>query len=170
MLPSFLKTIHIFLLLASAFATVGQDRNKKPRELDDYVPRTLKELSQREANKPETINENLVIQGDIVPSRVRIAYEVSSKPLTQNKKELIRHWANRYAGATEFYTRPYETEVLFSEGEQKYWLVVRKEFLPMFEKELKKGDVVDLFLIKLGSVKNDDTWEPVLLAEKVLKP
>jgi len=143
---------------------------KKPRELADYAPRTLNELAQLKAASVENINENITIQGDIVPSRVKVVYEGTSRPLIEIRKDAIGEWTRRYAGAPEFYTRHYETEVLFSEGEGKYWLVVRKELLPAFEKGLKKGDVVELYLIKLGGVRNGDTWESVLLVEKFTKP
>src|SRR5829696_5957580 len=162
-----MKISFFFLVLLIMFAQGGV---KKPRELADYTPRTLNELAQLNAASVENVNGNIIVQGDIVPSRVRVVYEGTSKPLVKIRKNAIGEWTRRYAGAPEYYTRHYETEVLFSEGERKYWLVVRKELLPVFEKELKKGDVVELYLIKLGGVRNGDTWESVLLVEKFTKP
>lgn len=157
----------VFAILSNLFAQVGP---KKPRELDDYTPRTLEEISQLQGNVTESSNKNVTIHGEIFPTRVTVVYEVSSRPLGQNKKDTIRAWANRFAGAPETYTRPYLHEVLFSENGRKYWLAVREEFLPKFAQELKKGDTVELFLIKLGSARKGQKWEPVLLAEKFFKP
>ena len=149
---------------------VVQGGIKKPRELADYTPRTLKALSLTQLKEIENMNENRLIQSDIVPSRIRVVYEATSRPLSQNKKDLIGDWARRFAGAPETYTRPYENEVTFSEDGEQYWLAIRKEFVTRFEQELKKGETVDLFVIKLGSVRTADQWEPVLLVEKFAKP
>ena len=143
---------------------------KKPREFGDYAPGTLKEISERKGTAAENSNKNIVIHGEIFPTRVTAVYEGTSRPLPQNKKDAIAAWANRFAGAPETYTRPYQQEVLFSENGRKFWLALRTEFLPKFEQELKKGDTVDLFLIKFGSARAGKEWEPVLLVEKLLKP
>ena len=60
--------------------------------------------------------------------------------------------------------------MLFNEGGTDYWLAVRKEALPRYERELKKGDAVDLYLIRVGAAKTSGGWEPVLLIENVRKP
>ena len=160
----------LFLALIIVESVFAQAGNKKPRELADYMPRTLKELAEVNSKKTETVKNDVMIQNDIVPSRVRVIYEANSRRLGQSQKDVISEWAGRFAGAPEFYTRPYESEALFSEDGEKYWLAVRKEFLPRFEQELKKGDAADLFVIKLGSVRNEGKWQPVLLVEKFVKP
>jgi hypothetical protein len=160
------------LLVTFALATsiLAQARPKKPRELADYTPRTLNEIAQLKGASAETSSKNVVIQGEIFPTRVKVVYEHTSRAVSTSTKNAIAAWANRYAGAPQTYTDPYEREVVFSENGQRYWLAVRKEFLPRFEEELSKGDTVELFLIKLGSARNGDKWEPVLLVEKFLKP
>lgn len=163
-------SLSVFLLLAIVGSLFAQVRNKKARELGDYAPATLRELAEARSAKIENIKNDLMIQNDIVPSRVRVVYEGNPKPLSQQKKAVIREWAARFAGAPELYTRPFETEVLFAEDGEKYSLVVRKEFVSQFEQVLKQGDTVDLFIIKLGSVKASQKWEPVLLVEKFVKP
>lgn len=167
-----MKAKFLFSLLATfALATslLAQARPKKPRELADYTPRTLNEISQLKGTSAETFNKNVVIQGEIFPTRVKVVYEFTSRALSTSTKNAVAAWANRYAGAVETYTVPYKREVVFSENGQRYWLAVRNELLTRFEEELKKGDTVELFLIKLGSARNGKKWEPVLLVEKFLK-
>ena len=149
--------------MAASVVGVAAQTNKKPRQQDDYKPRTLKELAELKTTT-ETIKDDVMIQGDIVPSRATVVYEGESRPISQNKKDAIAAWAARYAGMPEFYTGPYETELLFSEGERKYWLAVKK---PQSGKQFTKGQRLDLHLIKLGSVKTGDTWEPLLLVERI---
>jgi len=61
--------------------------------------------------------------------------------------------------------------MLFTENGESHWLAVRNEFLPQFEQELKKGDAIELFVIKLGSARDEaNKLVPVLLVEKYLKP
>src|SRR5712691_9959788 len=83
-----------FLLLGGlAFAQeAGQAGNKKPRTLDDYQPRTLKEIV---AMKPDPKDlrdkqDRLVVTADDLPSRVRVTYTGSTRLIPQFKKEAIR--------------------------------------------------------------------------------
>ena len=171
----------LFLLFLSLTATIlayGQGP-KKPRTEADYDPRTLRELSTlqpppfAEALK-ERDNEDLavIVHGELLPSRVKVVYDGAIRPLNEKKKEVILSWSNKFAGAPEFYTVPYQTEMLFTENGESYWLAVRTEFLPKFQQELKKGEAVELFLIKMGNVRierTDEKLEPVVLIEKYLK-
>lgn len=173
----------LFVLLLSLTATIlaYAQGEKKPRTLDDYRPRTLKDLSTllpdcvaaAVADSVASGNKDLsvIFHGDLLPTRVKVFYDGTTRPLAEGKKGIIKNWADQFAGVPEFYTVPYATEVLFTEDGQSYWLAVRKEFLPKFEEELKKGETVELFLIKLGNVRmerNDEKLEPVLLVEKYL--
>ena len=126
------------LVLTVAGSMLAQAGPKKPRELDDYTPRTLADISQLQGSVIESSNKNVSIHGEIFPTRVKVIYEGNSRPLNQNKKATIAAWANRFAGAPETYNRPYQQEVLFTENGQKYWLAVRTEFLSRFAQELKK--------------------------------
>jgi hypothetical protein len=173
------QSSYLFLLLALLLGSnlaYGQDslgpKPKKPRTADDYEPRTLKELvtkgsdAESRGNKEET----MIVHPDILPSRVRVTYTGSARPLPQNKKEVLRQWARLYAGSPESYTEPYETEMLFTENGAEYWLAVRKKSLPQFEQELKRGEVVDLYLIRVGAAKTPADWELMLLVENFQKP
>lgn len=159
------------LLLCAATAG-GQDtpgaRPKRPRTRDDYKPRTLKDVAspgrgaQSRGNKEET----LIVEADILPSRVRVRYAGSARPLPPSKKEVLRQWARLYAGLPESYAGPYETELLFAGDGAELWLAVRRDdpFLRS-GRELRRGDEFELFLIRVGAAKESDKWEPVLLIE-----
>ena len=170
-----------FLLLLSLTAAILANAQgpKKPRTEEDYYPRTLRQLSVLQsppfaAALKERDNKDLavIVHGELFPSRAQVLYEGTTRPLTQGKKDVILLWSNQFAGAPEFYTTPYQTEMLFIENGEKYWLAVRTESVPKFEQELKKGEAVELFLIKMGSTrieKTDEKLEPVILVEKYLK-
>lgn len=170
----------LVLLLASVSATIlaHTQGEKKPRTEADYRARTLLELTTLQpdniANSPDYKDASpssirTVVHADLLPSRVKALYDGTKRPAVEIKKSVIKEWANKFAGVPEFYTVPYQHEMLFTEDGKNHWLVVNTEFLSKFEQELKKGEAVDLFLIKLGNAQIDGNLEPVLLVEKFVK-
>lgn len=174
-----MSRLYIFVLLLTlvgAMVPAYAQGEKKPRTEADYRWRTLRELTTLQPDylgeprvKDHDPNVRMIVHADLLPSRVKVRYDGTTRPLVQLKKQVIESWANHHAGAPEFYTVPYQTEMLFTEEGKSYWLIVRKDSLPRFEKELKKGETVELFLIKLGNARTDDKLEPVLLVEKFVK-
>jgi len=162
------------LLIAGATLTYAQGE-KKPRTIADYQPRTLQELTNLlpepfraelaargvEGNK----DLKLIVHGELFPSRVKVVYSGTQRPLVEDKRNLIISWANQFAGMPEFYTVPYQTELLFTEGVEKYWLAVHKDLLA---RDWKQGEGLELCVIKLGNVRIGAEFEPVLLVEKVV--
>jgi len=162
------------LLIAGATLTYAQGE-KKPRTIADYQPRTLQELTNLlpepfraelaargvEGNK----DLKLIVHGELFPSRVKVVYSGEKRPLPEDKRAVVSGWANKFAGMPEFYTVPYQTELLFTEGAEKYWLAVHKDLLAQ---EWKQGEALELCVIKLGNVRIGDEFEPVLLVEKVV--
>ncbi len=144
---------------------------KKARTPEDYTTRTLKDL---DAIKAESDlgdkQERLIVNAAILPSRVRLVYGGGTRELPWIKKEVIRQWARLYAGNQEHYTKPYETELLFEEAGVHHWIAVPERSLPQLKEKLKKGDEVELFLIRLGKAQNGTEWEPVLLVEDFALP
>ncbi|HLL73415.1 MAG TPA: hypothetical protein VK363_18390 [Pyrinomonadaceae bacterium] len=172
------KLLHVVLLLmfllSGGVSAYGQSSplpvNKKPRTQDDYGPRTLKEIAATgttaggqhdEANK-------MILHGNVLPSRVRVTYTGSSRPLPRNRRDVLAKWAARFAGDPAHYTVPYDTEMLFIENGAKHWLAVRKNFAAQAGKKLKKGEAVYLYLIRLGGVRTGDGWEWLMLVENYL--
>jgi hypothetical protein len=170
------KLSHMLLLLAlivGSSVARGQEPAgpKKARTAEDYEPRTLKEVVKNSASGESRGDkkDSLKIYGDISPSRVSVTYTGSSRPLPQVKRDVLLQWARLYAGFPEGFTAPYETEMLFVEKGVKYWLAVRKEALPHLRKEMKKGDPVELFLIRLGAARSSHRWESMILVESFQK-
>lgn len=164
----------LMLSLTGATVTYGQGE-KKPRTVADYRPRMLRELA---TIMPETFRAALaergvegnkdmkqIVHGELFPSRVKAVYSGTKRPLLEDKRNLIIGWANQFAGAPQFYTAPYQTELLFTEGDESYWLAVRKELLTV---DWNQGETLELCVIKLGNVRIGDQFEPVLLVERVI--
>ena len=169
--------LYLFLLLlsiAGATLTYGQGE-KKPRTIADYYPRTLRELTNllpdafRAALAERGVEGNkdmkLIVHGELFPSRVKVVYSGTQRPLLEDKRSVIIGWANKFAGSPEFYTKPYQTELLFAEGNEKYWLAVHNNLLVQ---DWKQGEALELCVIKMGNVRIGDEFEPVLLVEQVI--
>jgi hypothetical protein len=159
--------------LSSALAYgqgVIQAGNKTPRTLDDYQPRTLKEIV---AMKPDPKDlrdkeDRLVVTADDLPSTVRVTYTGSTRSIPQFKKEAIRQWARLYAGSVEHYTEPYQSEMLFIEDGVGYWLDVQKNSR-LAAKELAKGETLNLYLVRVGAAIGDK-YDWTLLVEDFREP
>jgi hypothetical protein len=150
-------------------ASFGQSPpgSKKARTPDDYQPRALKEVVAKSRGDVET---GVVLHGDLLPSRVRVTYKGSTRPLPKDRKDVLQQWTQRFAGSPEHYTVPYKTEMLFTEDGVEHWLAVRKNLIPRLAKELKRGETLDLFVIRLGAVRVGGGWEEVILVESFRKP
>ena len=171
----------LFLLLLSLTASLltYAQTPPKPRTEEDYNPRTLKELSMlypayiaKALKEHDTKYPDIIVHTDLLPSRVKVIYEGTTRPINQTKKNVIRSWANRPEAASQLDVTPYQTEMLFTENNENYWLPVPTELLSKFGAELNKGDAVQLFVVKIGNVRlerDDVNLEPVILVEKFLK-
>ena len=138
---------------------------------DDFKPRTLKEIVNMEADVDQRNQKenNIVFHANILPSKVRVTYTGTSRPISKVKKEMIGNWA-KMLGNPESYAEHYESEFLFLENSVEYWLPVQKQVSVYFEKELKKEDVVDLYLVRAGGIRTAGKWDWMLLIEEFQKP
>ena len=167
-LRTFLAAALLISLLG--FAASAQEptgpRPKRPRVAEDYQVGTLKELAAKTTSAESVGNkqETMVIDPDLSPTRVRATYAELTARTAPDKAELIRQWARRYAGAPETYAK-YEVDIAFTEDGNTYWLTFSKKTLDSFWKADVLKKPVDLFLIKMGAIKQDKKWAPVLLVE-----
>ena len=144
---------------------------KRPRTPEDYQAGTLKELAAKVSTPTSRGNkmETMIVDPDISPTRVKVKYAGLTRRMPEPNSEVVRQWARLYAGAPETY-KPYEVDVLFAEDGKKYWLTFTKKKLAAFWDLGEWDKPVDLFLIRMGSVKTSSGWEPVLLVENFQKP
>ena len=166
--------VPLVAVLIGGVRVYGQETSgpgvKKPRTAEDYKSRTLKEIHSISVAEARSESGEEVLTGNLLPSRVRVTYQGAQRPLSRARREVIRRWAQRYAGDPQHYLGPYQRELQFREDGVKRWLVVNKDLLPHFEKEIRKGEAVELHLIRLGGFKMNRKWEWVLLVESTPNP
>ncbi|MFN2531945.1 MAG: hypothetical protein ABR555_11665 [Pyrinomonadaceae bacterium] len=163
----------VLAFVLSSGAVFAQDSagNKKPRTPEDYQPRTVREIISMEPD-PEDLNdkqERLVVTRNDLPSRVRVTFTGKTRRIPELKRQVIRQWARLYAGAIEHYTEPYQSEMLFIENGASYWLAIRKGSAFSAKRQFKKGEVLELYLIRLGATMSKNNFDWALLVEDVRK-
>jgi hypothetical protein len=157
----------VCLLGVTIYAQEPTDlRPKRARVPEDYKAGSLKELAAKITSAESIGNkeETMVIDPDLSPTRVTVKYGGASARTPEDKTELIRQWARRYAGSLDTY-KPYEVDVAFTENGTDYWLTFRKKTLTSFWDSGISNKPVDLFVIKMGAIKRGDKWVPVVLVE-----
>jgi len=162
----------VFFVYSLTLTVYAQDptgpRPKRARTAEDYQVGTLKELAAKAARAERNKEQTMAVDPDLSPTRVTAKYAGSTARTPEAKANLIREWARRYAGAPETYTR-YDVDVAFTENGSTYWLTFTNKTLTSFLDSDKWNKPIDLFLIKLGAIKQGDNWVPVLLVDSFAK-
>jgi hypothetical protein len=152
--------LSLFIVIAlSASLAFGQAShpgaiNKKPRTIEDYKPATLKEI----------VSGDLTREG-LRPFRVRVTYTGNARPISTTNNDSLNNWARCCAGNPDHY-KGYIREVQFVENGIKYWLAAETELIADLQEELKIGDVIELFLIRLSPPSVSGKMNFVLVFER----
>lgn len=162
----------IFLLLALMTALFASTSYGQGFPWDDFKPRTLKEIVAIDAREiKDSERENRVIfHADMLLSVIRVKYTGKSRPISDVKKDFLKNWAQTFTQNAEEYAAHYEKDLLFTEDEVKYWLPVQKKVIPYFLKELKKGEEVDIYIVRAGGVCRKRMCDWLFLVEEFQKP
>jgi len=156
------KSLQLMLLLGLALSgslAYGQGslghNTKKARTLEDYKPFTLKNIAAKDSKRD-----------GLLPFRVRVIFEGSARPISKTSNDALHHWAQCCAGSPDSYTKFYFNEMDFVENGVVYWLPVQDSLIPDLQRELKPGEAVDLFLIRVSARRTNGKRSSVLLVEK----
>jgi hypothetical protein len=60
----------------------------------------------------------------------------------------------------------YDTEILFTEGDDEYWLPVQKGLIPFFEKEVKPSSDVIIYAEWVGAKKIEGQWNWIFMVNE----
>ena len=128
----------------------------------------LRSLVHRQTISAASLKEILI--GDakpdgLLPFRVRATYTDSVRPISKTSNNALHAWAQCCAGNPDHY-KGYVRELRFVENGAAYWLAVEDELIADFQKEVKVGEAVDLFLIRLSAPVTNGKRSSVLLVER----
>ncbi|GEM_PF-671048 len=139
---------------------------------NDFEPRSLQKLIELslkdDSGSSLTRNPKYLFRDQIMSSKVRMTYTGESRALKDDRRKFISDWAEA-VGADPAYGVLYERELLFRENNSEHWIPVAKMIIPRIERDTKKGDPIDLYLVRLGGMKYDEKIEWIFLVEEFQK-
>jgi hypothetical protein len=108
------------------------------------------ESQEAERNPGSTTELKLFgFSGDPLKTKVRVKYTGSVRDMPKVRAEMISYWGKSRSIDLK-YINLFKQEMLFMEGADEHWLPVQTQLLPFFEKEVKKGDYINLFTVWVG--------------------
>jgi hypothetical protein len=133
-----------FLCLLLSVPTLSQSF---PWEM--FKPRTLKELTEltKKAFKPD---DTMYFATNQLETKAEVTFTGKSRPMTGPNKTFLSMWAG-ILGHPKEYVTAYEREFLYKEGDDEYWLPTQEPVTKYFDKELKPGDKMTIYLISIGA-------------------
>ena len=134
-----------------------------------FKSRTLKEIISI-TTKAVRPSDSMFLAQNQLESKVAVIYAGKSRPIIKARKTFIEVWVGMLRAEQKEYAELYELEYLYKEGEAEYWLPTSKPITKYFEKELKPGDKMDLYLISIGAYQGKEGIDCVLLVEEFQKP
>jgi hypothetical protein len=134
-----------------------------------FKPRTLKEVISvtTKAVRPD---DSMFLAQNQLESKVQVVFTGKSRPIIDARKTFINMWFGMLRADQKGLPELYEREYLYKEGEAEYWLPTSRPITKYFDKELKPGDKMDLYLISIGAYQGREGIDCVLLVEEFQKP
>ena len=133
-----------------------------------FKPRTLKEVISitTKAVRPD---DSMFLAQNQLESKVEVVFTGKSRPINEARKSFINTWFGMLRTDDKKLAALYEREYLYKEGEAEYWLPTQTPITKYFDKELKPGDKMDLYLISTGAYRHGGEIDCVLLVEEYQK-
>ena len=134
-----------------------------------FKPRTLKEVVSitTKAVRPD---DSMFLAQNQLESKVGVIFTGKSRPISKARQTFIGMWFGMLRSDQKEMAGLYDREYLYKEGDAEYWLPTSRPITKYFDKELKPGDKMDLYLISIGAYRGDGEIDCVLLVEEFQKP
>jgi len=154
----------ITLAALSTIATLTQEfpwEIFKPRTLPDVIEFTTKAL------RPD---DSVFMAQNQYESKVQVVYTGESRPIPGDRKWFISSWFGMLRSEQKALAEQYHLEYRYKVGSDEYWLATSEPITKYFDKGLKPGDKMDLYLISIGAFRTKDKkMDYVLLVEEFQK-
>jgi hypothetical protein len=134
-----------------------------------FKPRTLKEVIS-DTTKAVRPDDSMFLAQNQLESKVEVVFTGKSRPIIEGRKTFINMWFGMLRADQKGLAELYEHEYLYKEGEAEYWLPTSRPITKYFDKELKPGDRMNLYLISIGAYQGKEGIDCVLLVEEFQKP
>ena len=155
----------VVIVIFSVLFSAGASGQEFPWDI--FQARTLDEIIAATAPGVRP-GESGFFATDEMPSKVRVTFTGQSRPIVESRHSFIDDWFGLYNRNKDI-AALYQREYLYKEGSREYWLPTSSPITKYFAKELKAGDEVTLYLIRLGAYRQNESIDCVLLVEEYQK-
>jgi hypothetical protein len=118
-----------------------------------------------EASQPDTGGQATVIVADIQSNVVRAVYRGGHRAVDSRTTDFLRDFQKAVPSVRNL-ADLYREEYRFSDGRTDYWLPVQAPVAAFFDKAMKPGDPVDLYVIAAGGYRGGEGWHWILPVEE----
>lgn len=152
------------LLVTVVFACLSATVHAQGFPWEIFKERTIKEVINitRKAVRPD---DTMFLATNELESKMLVTFTGQSRPILKARKNFILWWVGTFGHPKE-YADLYEREFLYKEGDDEYWLATEIPITKYFDKELKPGDKMTLYLISIGAYRTEKDFDCVLLVEE----
>ena len=163
------------LLLLSIIAALPLTALAQGFPWEIFKARTIKEVISitTKAVRPD---DSMFLATNQLESKAEVTFTGQSRPIIDDRKDFIFIWARMLqhpattnGSTSEQYAALFDREYLYKEGETEYWLATSRPITKYFDKELKPGDKMTLYLISIGAYRTKGGVDCVLLVEEYQK-
>ena len=131
---------------------------------ESFTKRTLKELTEL-TKKEFRSDDTMYFRTKLLETKSEVTFTGKSRPIDKGSSTFLRMWSG-VLGFPESYVQKYQREFLYKEAEEEYWLPTQEPITKYFDKELKPGDKMMLYLVSTGAHGVGKDINCVLLVEE----
>jgi hypothetical protein len=161
-------------LLAAALALIATGASAQSFNYDRFKPTTLAEAkadflsdsAKPDPAVPDKVGESYLDEGGRRWC-AEAAYSGRSRPLDADERTFIENWLKSIS--RQDMLPKFANSYLFTADGKDYWLPVEEPVADFFRKELRPGDVVDLYMAEIGGTHRKDGWAWLPLVEEFRK-
>ncbi len=114
-------------------------------------------LAQAVADHTHGEEADWVIAAGSFKYRVRVRYTGQQRDIRVSVKQLIANWVKSLDLNPKLLDL-FEQEILVHEAGSQYWLPIQEKLLPHVAREIRTGDLVDLYIMRVGSTKTESVF------------
>jgi len=118
-----------------------------------------------EANKEIAKGLKFLFTAKSFPTLASVTYLGKIRNISEQKMVFLDKYLTKTLSKPQW-TKLFKREIQVREGKQVYWLPIQEPVLGFFPKEVKTGDVVNLYVIWAGAVRIDKKMVWVFLVNE----
>ncbi len=114
-------------------------------------------LAQAVADHTHAEEGDWVIAAGSFKYRVRVTYTGQQRDIKVSVRQLIANWVKSLDLSPKLLDL-FKQEILVREAGSQYWLPIQEQLFQHVAREVRTGDLVDLYIMRVGSTKTESVF------------